>query len=328
MAGWLALYTEPMPPVPIFSRTLNWPFKDLATDERIRGGHEVSLLTRPAGDRSPNGANRLLHHVGMAASFVTAQTLSARGFRHAFFTRQGGHSPPPFDSLHFGATGHSEKQLAANVEEAAFALGIAPAQLFTASQVHGCDVVLLAPTAEHQQVRDRQADALLACTPGQACAIKVADCLPLLLADAHSGAVAAVHSGWQGTVANVAAAAVRALRQAIGQQGDLIAAIGPHIGVCCFEVGDEVATRLRDVARASSGSARDDDVVQRVPGRRPHVDLGAVVWRQLRAAGIARESIEIVKACTKCDPARFFSHRRDGQQSGRNLAAIVARAAR
>jgi len=254
----------------------------------------------------------------MAASFLTARNLSAHGFRHAFFTREGGHSPAPFDSMHFGATGHSAEQLAANVQAAASALGVVPAHLYTATQVHGCDVRAVAVSDERAGVRDSRADALLAKDAGVACAIKVADCLPLLLADAISGAVVAVHSGWQGAVGNVAGRAVAALRHAVGHRCQVIAAIGPHIRACCFEVGDDVAARL-------TLAAGTDQVVRRLDGARPHVDLARVVAEQLGRAGVDAQAVEVVEGCSKCDGARFFSHRRDGEQSGRNLAAIVAR---
>jgi YfiH family protein len=253
----------------------------------------------------------------MAASFLTANNLSAAGYRHAFFTRQGGHSPRPFDSLHFGAAGHTEHELAANVDEAARALGIDPAALYTATQVHGRDVLAIEPDRDRAKLLGQHADALLAHSPGLGCAVKIADCLPVLLAHRDSGAVAAVHSGWQGTVRDVVGAAVAALCRTTGQESGLIAAIGPHIRACCFEVGDDVAAQLA----AAAGS---DDVVRRASGARPHVDLALVVKHQLRRAGVLEPAIEILDGCSMCDAARFFSYRRDRENSGRNLAAIVA----
>jgi len=153
-----------------------------------------------------------------------------------------------------------------------------------------------------------------------ACGVKVADCVPILVADRRSGAVLAIHSGWQGTAVNVAAASVTALRGVLGASGDLLAAIGPHIEVCCFEVGDDVAERLRSSAPAA-------DAVDRRQGARPHVNLRRIVRAQLSALGLHEEAIEDVGGCTKCDKARFFSYRRDGENSGRMLAAIAVRSA-
>jgi YfiH family protein len=143
--------------------------------------------------------------------------------------------------------------------------------------------------------------------------------VPVLVADTETGAVAAIHSGWQGTVADVVGAAIAALRRTIGRQGALVAAIGPHIEACCFEVGDDVAAKLRACAPGAS-------VVVSGRGSRPHVDLRRIVRSQLTASGLSNGAIDDVAGCTKCDALRFFSFRRDKENSGRLLSAIVARA--
>jgi len=241
--------------------------------------------------------------------------LARAGFRHAFFTRRGGHSPPPFDSLHFGGPGHDPATLAANIGVAAKFLAVDPARLYVVTQVHGRTVSFVRGDEDRAAVLGSSADVVATATPGVACGVKVADCVPILLADRKTGAVAAIHSGWQGTVANVVAAAVEALRGRIGD-GDFMAAVGPHIEACCFEVGEDVAAKLE--ARAP-----DAKVADRSRGPRPYVDLRAIVHHQLRAAAI--EDIDDVRGCTRCDAQRFFSYRRDRDASGRQLAAIVAR---
>lgn len=254
----------------------------------------------------------------MGPAPLQSPALARAGFRHAFFTRVGGHSAAPFDSLHFGAAGHDAATLAANVGVAAEVLSIEPGQLYVATQVHGRDVVVLGGDEDRELVLARRADALASAKPGVACGVKIADCVPILLADKRTGAVAAVHAGWQGTVANVVGAAVEALRREVGDGAELMAAIGPHIESCCFEVGDDVAARLQAVAGGN-------DVVRRDRGPRPHVDLRAIVKSQLSAAGVDRRAIDDVLGCTRCDSSRFFSFRRDREASGRQLAAIVAR---
>ncbi len=164
----------------------------------------------------------------------------------------------------------------------------------------------------------READVVLTAAPGTACGVKIADCVPVLLADSVTGAVAAIHSGWQGTAVDVVGAGVDALRRLLGNDGHLIAAIGPHIEACCFEVGEDVAERL-------GACAPLEPVVKRTEGARPHVDLRRIARTQLIARGIADDSIDDVAGCTKCDPIRFFSYRRDKEKSGRLLSAIVAR---
>ena len=149
-------------------------------------------------------------------------------------------------------------------------LGIAATRLFVQTQVHGtaCRVVGLADSPE--EVRRGPGDVLLTAVPGVGCAVRTADCVPVLVADARTGAVAAIHSGWRGTVANVTSAAVAALRRLTGQDGVLLAAIGPHIGACCFEVGEDVAAQLAACSEAA------ETAVHRAAGR-AHVDLRRVV---------------------------------------------------
>ncbi|HMI88778.1 MAG TPA: peptidoglycan editing factor PgeF [Polyangiaceae bacterium] len=254
----------------------------------------------------------------MTAEYLKSPLLSREGFQHAFFTRRGGQSPAPFDSLHFGTAGQSADDLVANVRSAAEALRVDPARLYTATQVHGRDVIVVHGTEERNELLRRRADALVSTVPAIACGIKVADCVPLLIADRVSGAVAAIHSGWQGTELNVVAASLTALRGVLGAPGDLLAAIGPHIEVCCFEVGDDVAERLRSCAPQA-------DAIDRRRGPRAHVDLRKIVREQLSSLGLRHEAIEDVGGCTKCDKARFFSYRRDRDSSGRMLAAIAVR---
>jgi YfiH family protein len=139
--------------------------------------------------------------------------------------------------------------------------------------------------------------------------VRVADCVPLLLADFSSGDVAAVHAGWRGVVAEVVPAAVRTLA---GRR--VFAAIGPCIGPCCFEVGHDVADQI---ARATTERA-----IVSALGEKMHVDLRTAVRAQLLAHGVAEECIEDVPGCTKHEPERFHSYRRDGARSGRMLAVI------
>jgi YfiH family protein len=153
-----------------------------------------------------------------------------------------------------------------------------------------------------------------------ACGVRSADCVPVLLADRRSGFVAAVHSGWRGTVLGAAVAGLRALEGlAEGTSIDVVAAIGPHIERCCFEVGEDVAAELAAASSAGEGA------VSGRGGGKARVDLRAIVRAQLEAAGVAAASIDDVPGCSVCDAERFHSFRRDRERSGRMLSAIVAR---
>jgi YfiH family protein len=252
--------------------------------------------------------------------FDASPLLHDAGFKHAFFTRVGGVSHFPLDSLNVAAriTGDDPSAVRENLERCVGVLGVGLEKLYMLSQIHGTNAVIVAGTEDREEVLLREADIVASSAAGVACGVRSADCVSILLADRSSGAVTAVHSGWAGTVANVVDAGVRVLRS-IAPSADIIAAIGPHIEPCCFEVGDDVAERL---ANASSLGAT---VVDRSRAK-PHVNLRQIIHAQLASAGVAEACIDDVHGCTVCNAERYFSYRRDAKKSGRLLAAIVARA--
>jgi YfiH family protein len=248
------------------------------------------------------------------AHFLTSPLLSAAGFRHAFFTRNGGVSLGPYASLNFSfGVGDDAEHVHENLRRAGMCLDVAPGRLCFVSQVHGRDVLELAASDAREGVMQHQADAVVARNGQLACAVRTADCVPILVADPATGAVAAIHSGWRGTVANVVAATIARLNT---DPGGLLAAVGPHISHDAFEVSPDVAEQLQAVVPSAA-------VVSRAENRKPHVDLRAIVSAQLRAAGVPEAGIEQVHGCTLLDAERFFSYRRDGQRSGRLLSGIV-----
>ncbi|MEM9692032.1 MAG: polyphenol oxidase family protein [Myxococcota bacterium] len=253
--------------------------------------------------------------MAVVALAETSELLSDAGFSHGFFTRQGGVSPEPWASLNFfSGNGDDVGRVAENLRRAARFLGADPARVYFLSQVHGTTARVLYGDEVRTDVLHDQGDITLSQRPGVACGVRMADCATVLIGDRRTGAVAAVHAGWRGVVAEAAPAGVRALRELLGGPGDLVAAVGPHIGPCCFEVGEDVATTLE---RASLVAG----VVDR-GGNKPHVDLRTIIDAQLHAAEV---TVDHVGGCTRCGPARYHSYRRDGAVSGRMLAAIVAR---
>ncbi len=248
---------------------------------------------------------------------IGSPLLEEAGFRHAFFSRQGGVSQPPWDSLNFStASGDEPEAVRVNLRRAAAEIGVSADRIYYLSQVHGCDHRVLSGDEDREAVVLEQGDITLSSVPGVGCGVRAADCPAVLLADRLTGSVAAIHSGWRGTVAQVAAAGVGALRKLIAGPGDLVAAVGPHIERCCFEVGPDVAARL--AAASDCGAAAVDWGFSR-----PHVDLRRVIEAQLRNAGV--REVDHVPGCTMCDPERFHSYRRDGPRSGRMLGVIAAR---
>ena len=253
-----------------------------------------------------------------SAEYLTSPLLSRAGFRHAFFTRRGGASEGAFSSLNFSvAAGDQPVHVAENLRRAGRALSVDPDRIYFLSQVHGRNVECAdGGEAPHAFVR-REGDIVVGSAPTLACAVRSADCVPVLLADRVSGFVAAVHAGWRGVACRAPEAGALALKQLAGAKADLIAAIGPHISRESFEVSEEVASELESASSASG-------VVDRT-GPRPHVDLRRIVRAQLTSMGLASAAIDDVFGCTVRDPARFFSFRRDGKISGRLLSAIVPR---
>lgn len=181
------------------------------------------------------------------------------------------------------------------------------------SQVHGCAVV----RAEQTLASRAAADAVTSARGGHAVLVRVADCVPVLIADPSTGAVAAVHAGWRGVVAGVVPAAITALGALGVDPRTAVAAIGPCISARHFEIGPEVAAELAraDLAECVIGPG--------VHGPKHHADLVRAVALQLARCGVAHANIDAVAPCTYADRARFFSYRRDGAASGR-LAAVIA----
>jgi YfiH family protein len=246
--------------------------------------------------------------------FVTSRLLAAAGVVHGFSVRRGGVSRGAFASLNVStAVGDDAAAVEENLRRLAKAVGVA--SFATAHQVHGDRVIaadgreILAPSGP----QDEGADAVVALEEGKAVGVRVADCVPILLYDEASGAVAAVHSGWRGTKLQIAARAVRALQHAAGAEPKaMLAAIGPSIGRCCYEVSEELA-----------GSFRAQFGGDALEGRR--LDLRRCIERSLREAGVPPERIEQVEGCTSCDIRAYFSHRRDKGRTGRHLAFIAAK---
>jgi YfiH family protein len=148
-----------------------------------------------------------------------------------------------------------------------------------------------------------EGDALVTDRPGLLIGVKTADCVPILLADSRTRAVAAVHAGWRGTSASIAGAALASMSARYGTvAADVYAAIGPCIGVCCYEVGSEVLPHLR-------------------PGEKQHLDLAAANLRQLVDAGVPESHISSAGLCTKCNE-QFHSYRRDREHAGRMISAV------
>jgi YfiH family protein len=152
-----------------------------------------------------------------------------------------------------------------------------------------------------------EGDALFTEEGGLALSVATADCVPVLVAGPRG--LAAIHAGWRGIAGGVVAAALEKLQ---GRPGEWTAWVGPAIGVCCYEVGDEVAQRVV--------AATDPGVAVPGPAGRPHLDLPRAVRHQLASAGMGE--VIVLPRCTRCDEMTLWSYRREGKKAGRNLAFI------
>jgi polyphenol oxidase len=152
-----------------------------------------------------------------------------------------------------------------------------------------------------------EGDALVTNHPGLAVSIRTADCYPILLADARNRAVAAIHAGWRGTASRIVEKTIERMNAAFSTQAsDVFAAIGPGIGVCCYEVGEDVSRQFGF-------------------DKRTHLDLVSENRKQLESAGVPATNIEALGHCTFCNAERFFSYRREKEKAGRMTSFIMLR---
>jgi hypothetical protein len=171
--------------------------------------------------------------------------LAGAGFRHAFFTRLGGASEGPFQSLSFStAVGDDPHHVDENLRLAGALLGVEAERILYLSQVHGREARFYDSAELRSNLITLEVDAIGGSEPSNAYGVRSADCVPILLADQTSGGVMAIHAGWRGVVAGVVEAGVACLRQKLASAGELLAAIGPHISTPAFEVSDDVAAEL------------------------------------------------------------------------------------
>lgn len=189
-----------------------------------------------------------------------------------------------------------------------------------------------------------KADGAITDEPGILLAVQTADCIPVLVADKKKRVVGAFHAGWRGTVKRIVELGVGRMRLEFGSKPeDLVAAIGPGIGACCYAVGDEVLTEFESqfsYGRELFREVYDSDPIrkkypmlfltQRAPGHSPigpslHVDLTEANRRQLLDAGVKAKAIRVVGGCTQCQPELFYSHRGSQGHAGRMMSVIGVR---
>lgn len=229
--------------------------------------------------------------VGVAQHFFTARDLGLHGSREAI--ERG------YDAI-------------------AAAIGVTRHNLAQARQVHGASVHEVWSRARETPAPD--ADILISKDPSAAIAVRVADCVPLLMADPRSGAVAAAHAGWRGMAAGVPRLTVTELVSTFGaSRTELLAAIGPSIGPCCYEVGEELPDAFRAGGHSDAELAR---WFTRGPNGRWRLDLWQASRDQLARAGVKPSRVYVSGLCPACHRDLFYSYRAEGSGTGRMLGVI------
>jgi YfiH family protein len=239
------------------------------------------------------------------------------GLHHGFSTRSGGRGGQPDRSFNLGnAARDSEEGIAENRRQFLSALNLPGTPLVTLRQIHSNQVHIIKEFSG--QWNPPEGDAVVTRLKNLALSVQTADCLPVLIADPENESIAAVHSGWRGTLKQVAIRTIEKMQSAAGSKPErLIVAIGPGIRSCCFEVGPEVADAF---SREYPGETVHLPAPDR-PGKFL-LDLPGILQIQFRLAGIRPERIHDSGLCTLCKTDTFFSYRAEGSGTGRMMAVI------
>jgi YfiH family protein len=249
--------------------------------------------------------------------YLESTALSSCDFLvHAFCTRRGGVSEGHFASLNFSKReGDNNDNVRQNWEIIAEAFNLHVEQFFVVYQVHGDRILIVDHTNMDVLKHERhQFDAIITNKPGLAIGIKTADCVPVFLADRTRRVIGVVHAGWRGTSLNISAKAVNAFTGRFSSRpDDMIAAIGPAIGPCCYQVDETVFNALTENGDWKSAFTPCNEKGKWM------LDLLSANRRQLLQAGIPPENIFSSDICTSCLKALFYSHRGEGGKTGRQV---------
>ena len=241
--------------------------------------------------------------------------------KHFVTTRFGGVSLPPYDSLNLGLhTADNPEHVIENRSLLASETGIAADHFLFASQVHSGDVKIIDEEAITSGVlsQNPQTDATITNLPGSCLMVMVADCVPVLLFDPVKRVIAVIHAGWRGTVQHITSNTIKVMIDRFGSNpADILAGIGPSIGPCCYEVGEEVKAVVNESFGTTEGY-----LVSQPHSAKPHFDLWYANQKQLTDLGVKPENIETAQLCTKCNHQIFFSSRADKGVTGRFAAGI------
>lgn len=257
-----------------------------------------------------------------ASFLVTPLLQNCSNLKHAFTTRLGGISPPPYGSLNLSQkTGDTEFNVKNNIDSVSRQLNITE-NLFFLEQQHKNEILVI--ENESRALGNLKFDGVITLLRNKPISIITADCLAILLYDPQRKAIGAVHAGWKGTASGIAEKAINQMNKIFGcKKAEIVVALGSTIGPCCYEVNHIVADSfsqrgekgVEEWEKASYSTSTNDTELW-------SLDLVKANMVQLLRAGIKTENISTTPFCTSCREDLFFSHRRDGEKTGR-LAAII-----
>jgi polyphenol oxidase len=251
-----------------------------------------------------------LKHKGDLPYFEVPALAGIGGIQHGFLTRKGGVSLPPYQSLNLSHdNGDRDEHVFENRVRIATGFGFESNRLVLLNQMHQDRILVVREPFETAAVR-LEYDALITDTPHTVLGIRTADCLPVFIADPRKKIIAAVHAGRQGTALHITVHVLRKMKEAFGcRPHDLLVAMGPSIGPCCYEIDEKVFMPEWSPFAAAK------------PDGKWMLDLGKINIAQMGAEGIRKEQISWIDLCTHCHDGLFFSYRREGK-TGRQLSFI------
>ena len=271
-------------------------------------GFPDALILDDVNTNTNNHSHRMLQANRVSQiTVLSAPELSAiPGIAHGFSTRRAEHN-------HFTLGPFSSENPAVSMNRARFmaAVDMPGWPLLKLKQTHSDTVHVFQDTlAASQPV---EGDAAVTNLRGATLGIQTADCVPILIADRRSRIVAAIHAGWRGIASRIAQKCVmRIAEDCQVPPEDLVAVIGPHNAVCCYEVGEEVVAAVND----------SSSIIRKPEWTKPHLDQAAANKNQLIEAGIPESQISVSTLCTQCRGDLFYSYRREGKATGRLLSVI------
>ena len=261
--------------------------------------------------------------------YLIADNIHSPDVAAIFSTRNGGVSGQTFETEHlrslnlgFNSEGETYEHTAENYKIVASSQGFSVADVIGLQQRH-TDIVIAID--EEKLLEDtvfyrinEEADALVTNVKGVLLSISIADCVPILLYDDKHKAIGAAHAGWRGTFSQIGAKTVRKMVELYGADpADIQVAIGPAVGLCCYEVGYDFYYQFIEAY-----GEKIDAFFSAQLGKVPHCDLKAMNKSFLMEAGVPSSNIEVSELCTRCNPELFYSHRRSGNKRG-SMAAFI-----